>query len=202
MPEVALRRGPGRPREFDVDDALDAAVEVFWRQGYDGTSLSDLTAAMGLNRPSLYAAFGNKEQLFAKVLERYSEQHMAFMREALQAPSAHRVAHMLLSGFVASATDPRTPPGCLTVLAAAATGSSSDPIRAALIRKRKAGEADLRARLARARKEGDLPANTDPDELARYLTTIVQGIAVQAASGATRAQLDRVVDQALRTWPR
>jgi AcrR family transcriptional regulator len=195
-------RMPGRPREFDVDEALDAAVTVFWRQGYEGTSLSDLTAAMGLSRPSLYAAFGNKEELFAKALARYSERHMRFAGEALLARGARDVAERYLRGFAASATDLSTPPGCLTVLGSAGGAPSTDPIRAALVAQRKAGEADLRARLQRAHEEGDLPPDADPADLARYLTTIVQGIAIQAASGATRAQLDRVVDQALKAWPR
>jgi AcrR family transcriptional regulator len=201
MTQTPTTKRPGRPREFDADQALDAAVEVFWRQGYEGASLNDLTAAMGLSRPSLYAAFGNKEDLFAKALERYSERHMAFVGRALEAATARDVVELFLRGFVASATDPRTPPGCLTVLGAAAASPAADPIRAALIAKRKAGEAELRARFRRARDEGDLPADADPADLAIYVTTITQGIAVQAASGASRARLDRVVDQALRAWP-
>jgi AcrR family transcriptional regulator len=192
---------PGRPREFDLDAALDAAVELFWRQGYEGTSVTDLTAAMDINRPSLYAAFGNKEQLFHKALERYSEKHGAFVREALTAPAPRQAVEEFLRRFVALATDPATPPGCLTVQGAIATGADADQIRAALTATRRSGEAALRARLRQAHKDGDLPAGADPVDLARYLTTITQGIAVQAAGGATRQQLDRVVDQALNAWP-
>src|SRR6478752_7045260 len=113
-PPVATKP-TGRPREFDPDEALERALELFWRQGYEGTSLGELTAAMGINRPSLYAAFGNKESLFRKALDRYTDEHMAFIRTALEEPTARGAIEALLRGYVASVTNPRTPPGCLTV---------------------------------------------------------------------------------------
>ena len=191
----------GRPREFDADEALERALELFWRQGYEGTSLGQLTAAMGINRPSLYAAFGNKESLFRKALDRYVDAGMAFLRDALEEPTARRAIETLLRGYVALVTDPRTPAGCLTVNGALACGPDADSIRAELTARRLAGEAALRARLQRARKDGDLPADANPADLARYINTIAQGIAVQAAGGASRKQLDHVVDVALRAWP-
>jgi AcrR family transcriptional regulator len=194
------KRSVGRPREFDAQLALDAAMEVFWRQGYEGTSLTELTTAMRLSRPSLYAAFGNKEELFHKVLDRYGE-HMAFMATALEEPVARDAIEALLRGFVASATDPRTPTGCLTVQGALASGPDADEIRAVLAARRLAGEANLRARLQRAHRSGDLAADANPPDFARYVSTLIQGIAVQAAGGASRAQLNRVVDIALRAWP-
>jgi AcrR family transcriptional regulator len=201
MSSATASRRQGRPREFDPDEALERALEVFWRQGYEGTSLSELTAAMGINRPSLYAAFGNKESLFHKALDRYADQHMAFIRAALEEPTARRAIEALLRSYVASVTNPRTPPGCLTVQGALASGPDTESIRAELTARRLAGEAVLRARLQRARKEGDLAADADPADLARYINTIAQGVAVQAAGGANRKQLDRVVDIALRAWP-
>jgi AcrR family transcriptional regulator len=194
-------RLPGRPREFDRDEALERALEVFWRHGYEGTSLGELTAAMGVNRPSLYAAFGNKEALFRKALDRYADAHLGFIRTALEEPTARTAIEALLRGYAASVTDPRTPPGCLTVNGALASGPNADAIRAELTARRLAGEAALRARLQRARKEGDLPADADPADLARYINTVAQGVAVQASSGANRRQLDRVIDIALRAWP-
>jgi AcrR family transcriptional regulator len=191
----------GRPREFDIDTALQRALEVFWRQGYEGASLGDLTAAMGINRPSLYAAFGNKESLFRKALQRYTDVHMAFIGAALNEPTARGAVEALLRGYAASVSDPSTPAGCLTVQGALAGGRDTEPIRAELTSRRLAGEAALRARLARARDDGDLPGDADPTELARYVNTVAQGIAVQAAGGATRSQLNRVVDIALRAWP-
>jgi AcrR family transcriptional regulator len=201
MKQPSISVPMGRPREFDVDTALARALEVFWRQGYEGASLGDLTAAMGINRPSLYAAFGNKESLFRKALQRYTDEHMAFIAGALNEPTARGAVEALLRGYAASVSDPNTPPGCLTVQGALAGGPDTEPIRAELTSRRLAGEAALRARLVRARDDGDLPGDADPAELARYVNTVAQGIAVQAAGGATRSQLNRVVDIALRAWP-
>jgi AcrR family transcriptional regulator len=201
MSSPTAPRPAGRPREFDPDEVLERALVVFWRQGYEGTSLDDLTAAMGINRPSLYAAFGNKESLFRMALDRYADEHMAFVRVALEEPTARRAIEALLRGFAGAVTDPRTPPGCLTVQGALASGDDAAAIRAELAARRLSGEAALRARLERARKEGDIAADANPADLARYLNTLTQGLAVQATGGASHEQLDRVVDIALRAWP-
>jgi AcrR family transcriptional regulator len=191
----------GRPRAFDLDRALDRALQVFWRQGYEGASLSDLTKAMGINRPSLYAAFGNKENLFRKALDRYAEGPAACTRAALDEPTARAVVERLLHGVVDLLTDPCTPQGCLAVQGALACGDAADAIRQELISRRAAGEAALRQRLERAQADGDLPAEANASDLARYVTTVAQGMAVQAAGGASRQDLRRVVDMALRAWP-
>src|SRR5438876_1611267 len=119
----------GRPRAFDVDEALDQALKVFWRKGYEGTSLPDLTRAMGINRPSLYAAFGNKEALFRKALDRYAQGPAAYVREALSKPTARAVVQHLLLGAVEMATDPRHPRGCLAVQGALACGDEAECVR-------------------------------------------------------------------------
>jgi AcrR family transcriptional regulator len=191
----------GRPRAFDIDTALDRALRVFWRKGYAGASLPDLTKAMGINRPSLYAAFGNKEALFRKVLDRYAEGPAVYVRESLCAPTARAVVERLLRGATDLLTSPRNPPGCLMVQGALACGEVTDAIRRELISRRAAGEAALRQRFERAIADGDLPADADPGDLARYLATVIHGMAVQAAGGATRQELRRVVDIALRAWP-
>src|SRR5438093_8544406 len=159
----------GRPRAFDVDEALDQALKVFWRKGYEGAYLSDLTTAMGINRPSLYAAFGNKEALFGRVLDRYADGPAAYVREALREPSARAVVERLLSGVIGLLADPRTPAGCLMVQGALACGKDSDPIRQELISRRAASEAAIRRRFKRAIAEGDLPADVDPGDLARFI---------------------------------
>ena len=192
----------GRPRCFDADRALDRAVHVFWRKGYEGASLSDLTRAMGINRPSLYAAFGGKEALFQKALDRYAEGPAGYVRDALAEPTARGVVERMLRGAVALQTDPKTPPGCLVVNGALACGAKADRVRRRLASHRDALEHDLRRRLERARATGDLPAGARPADLARYVMTVMRGMAVQAAGGATRAELDGVVRTALRAWPR
>jgi AcrR family transcriptional regulator len=191
----------GRPRSFDLDKALDAATQVFWREGYQGASLSDLTNAMGINRPSLYAAFGNKETLFHKVLDRYAEGRAAYVREALKQPTARSVTEKLLRGAADLLTDPHNPMGCLMVQGALVCGEDSDCVRQELVSRRMAVEADLRRRFQRAKEERDLAADINPADLSRYVMTISQGMAVQAAGGASRDDLQRVVATVMRSWP-
>jgi AcrR family transcriptional regulator len=191
----------GRPREFDVEKALDRALKVFWRKGYEGASLPELTRAMGINRPSLYAAFGNKEALFRKVLDRYVEGPACYVREALAELTARAVAERLLGGAVELLTDPRHPRGCLLVQGALVCGDAAESVCRELAARRVAGEVAVRQRFERAREEGDLPTDADPADLARYVVTVIRGMAVQAAGGANREELRRVADVALRAWP-
>jgi AcrR family transcriptional regulator len=191
----------GRPRSFDLDEALDSALQVFWRKGYEGASLSDLTKAVGVNRPSLYAAFGDKKALFRKALDRYLTGPAAYTQEALKEPTARAVVERLLQGAADLNAVPRNPGGCLMVQGALASGDTGDSIRQELVACRAAGEAALRRRFQRAKSERDLPADTDPADLARYLATIIYGMAVQAAGGASRDKLQHVVEMTLRTLP-
>jgi AcrR family transcriptional regulator len=192
----------GRARAFDADDALERAMTVFWAKGYEGTSLADLTAAMGINRPSLYAAYGNKEELFRKALERYGEGPSSYERTALAQPTARAVAEGLLRGAADVQTDPRTPAGCLAVLGTTYCAEDSSPVGKILIESRLAGHAAIRERFERARAQGDLPADADPKQLTHYIGAVVCGMAVLAASGATRQELERVIELTLQAWPR
>ena len=192
----------GRPRTFDADKALDRALKVFWRKGYEGASLSELTKAMGINRPSLYAAFGDKEALFRKALERYERGPTGFIREALSEPTARRVAERLLLDAVGSMCGNGHPQGCMLVQGALAAGDTAEPVRHELARHREAGVTALSERLRRAKKERDLPADADPALLARYLMTVMNGMAVQSVSGATTADLRKVAQTALSAWPK
>lgn len=191
----------GRPREFDVDQALDKALAVFWRKGYEGTSLSDLTEALGVNRPSLYAAFGNKEELFRKALDRYADDRTVALHEALDAPTARAVFERLLRGTADFLTERGNPRGCLMVQGAQACSDEAEPVRRALVERRAEAQAMIRRRFQRAKDEGDLPAGLDPADLARYVYTLLEGFAVRAAAGNSRRELHRVVDLALRIWP-
>jgi len=191
----------GRPRAFDADKALDCALEVFWKKGYEGASLPDLTKAMGINRPSLYAAFGNKESLFRKVVQRYVQGPGAHVAEAIREPTARAVAERLLHGTINLLTDPKHPRGCLIVQGALACGEAAESVQKELIALRAEGQTLIRKRFERAIAEGDLPKDADAADLARFLATIVHGMAVQSTSGANRSELRRVAETAMRAWP-
>ena len=191
----------GRPREFCVDYALAQALRVFWEKGYDGTSLTDLTDAMGITRPSLYAAFGNKEALFRKALDLYEREKLAYVKTALGAPTARGVAERLLYGALDVVTGMGDPQGCLGVIATLPCGEEAQSIRDDVIAKRAASNTALIERFRAAKAAGDLAEDVDPDSLAKWLSAVMQGMSVQAGAGATRADLERVIDTSLQFWP-
>lgn len=191
----------GRQREFDVDEALEAALCVFWRKGYEGASYSDLTEATGVQRPGLYSAFGNKEALFQQALARYYEHYLQFFRTALEKPTSREVAADILYGAVELNTRYPDRTGCLGVHGALAVSDEAETVRRAVVDARERGEALLRERFERAKAEGDLPPAANCNALASYVCAITHGMAVQAKAGFTRNELDAVVDQALSTWP-
>jgi AcrR family transcriptional regulator len=191
----------GRTRSFDADAALDRAVDLFARQGYEGTSIAQLTAVMGINPPSLYAAYGNKRELFDRVVERYAEYRRADLEDVLGQPTARLAARRFLEGAADHDTAPGQPRGCLTVQGCLA-GSVEDLEVAELLAHRRAANQDaLQRRLERGVIDGDLPADTDCEALARYLCTVSQGISVQASGGASREQLLEVAALALAAVP-
>src|SRR6185437_11561919 len=191
----------GRPRGFCVEDALDRAMTVFWQHGYEGASMSELTTAMGINSPSLYACFGSKEGLFRTVLERYDERRKSFMESVLAAPTAAKVAEAYLHGVADFAVDTsgKNPPGCLLLQSGLSCGDSEIPDEMARHRAEK--EAALCERFEQARKQGDLSQSASPAALARYLMTVSNGICVQAASGASPEELQEVATMAMMAWP-
>lgn len=191
----------GRPRSFDTEEALERAMQVFWEKGYEGTSLSDLTKAMGINRPSLYAAFGDKESLFRKALERYMEGPAASAFQALQEPVGRKAIEGLLLGVAAFLTEKDHARGCLGVQAGLSCESLSAPIREVLAGQQKQSEMLIAQRLKKAKQAGELPADADPAAMARYFVTVLQGMAVQSSRGATRPQLKQVAKLAMAIWP-
>ncbi len=195
----------GRPRNFDPDQALDQAMHVFWEKGYEGASMHDLTAAMGIQPASVYKAFGNKQALFEKALARYLAGPAAFIQGALAQRTAYAVAERTLRDTANFLTDlhqgQNAPCGCMTIQAAMVGSNDSQPIRQELIDVRVQGQLDLQKRFERAQSEGDLPQSANPADLARFITAIFQGMTVQAINGATREDLLRLADTALRAWP-
>jgi AcrR family transcriptional regulator len=205
--ELSMDAGPaitgkmGRPRAFDEQAALDAAMRVFWEKGYEGTSLDDLTTAMGINRSSLYSTFGDKEELFRRVMVRYGEGPMSYISEALALPKARAVIEALLRTTVEFLADPEHPRGCLSLQGGLACGTGVESVKQAMVSWRTSALVALQKRLQRAKQERDLPRNVDPKDLARYVLVLMNGLGVQAANGATGPEMKRAVELALRTLP-
>ena len=191
----------GRPRAFDPEKALDQALTVFWKRGYEGTSVSDLTAAMGINPPSLYAVFGNKEALFKRALDRYEAMRNERWQAAFAAPTAREAMLSLLLATADALSDRNMPKGCLIVQGALCCDEDCENVKLDLEARRAAGQAMIRERLVAAKKEGDLPADADPQTLAAYINVVLQGMAVQAAGGANRKDLRAITETAMRAWP-
>jgi AcrR family transcriptional regulator len=191
----------GRPRTFSTEDALDSAMLLFWRHGYEGTSLAALTSVMGINTPSLYAAFGTKDQLFQKVLDRYLENPASYLPNALKEPTARKAVEKLFQGAIHMVAHARHPDGCLLVQGALAAGPAAAAVRQQLAAIRRGAQLALQRRLERAIIERDLPEQTNAEKLARYLITVLWGMSVQAAGGATRQELQEIAATALENWP-
>jgi len=173
-------------------------MRVFWAKSYEGATMADLTEAMGINRSSMYAAFGDKEALYKKVISRYREGPMTYIREALARPTLRATVEALLRGTVDFLAMPNHPKGCLSIQGALACGTDAEPIKQAMIEWRRSGEIAIGTRLRRAQREGDWRGDMQPPDLARYLSSVMTGLGVQAANGATKSEMNRVADIALK----
>jgi AcrR family transcriptional regulator len=191
----------GRPREFDTEKALAAALRVFWSKGYEGASMADLTEAMGITKPSLYAAFGNKEELFAKTLDLYERDKLAYVSQAFKEPTARAVAEHLLRGSLDMLTGQGCPGGCLAVTNSVACGTEAQSVREQVLARAAVVKKALTERFEQAQREGDLPPHVDPQGLTAHLMAVLQGMSVQAGAGATRQELERLVSTSLAMWP-
>jgi AcrR family transcriptional regulator len=188
----------GRPRSFDEDAALDTAMRLFWERGYEGTSMADLTKAMSLSAPSIYAAFGDKMALFQAAAKRYAEGPGQYQAKALRESTLKEVIQALFRNTVEFLNDSRYPSGCMTLTGAMACSVEDQAAKDFLAEIRKQNEEALRTRLQQARKSGELPAEVNIVDYARYLSTILGGLAIQAANGISRAEMKRIADMALR----
>lgn len=189
----------GRPRCFDIDHALEQALDVFWRKGYDGTSLNDLTQAMGINKPSLYSAFGNKEQLFLQAIELYEDRHGAFFYQSLEQPTLLESVEYMLEHAVSNLSDPTQPQGCIVVQGALLCSDAASSVKQALIERRKQGGEALKERVRLAKAQGELRDGVSADGLAHYLATILQGLTVHVTNGVSEQELREVAALAIET---
>jgi AcrR family transcriptional regulator len=188
----------GRPISFDKDAALEAAMLLFWERGFEGTSMADLTQAMGLNPSSIYAAFGDKHALFQLAVKRYMEKRAQYAGKALEEPTLERVVRALFDSTVAFLTAPGHPPTCMTLSGAVGCSVDATPARDIMTEIRKQNEAVMRERFIKAQRSGELPKDVNVDDYTRYLSTIIAGLSIQAANGSTKAELKRTAQMALQ----
>jgi AcrR family transcriptional regulator len=201
MELMSKHQGRGRPREFDEDEVLYAALRLFWEKGYEGTLLSDLMAATGLTKSSLYKAFGSKEAFFWRVVERYQRDFLDFRHAALAEPTPRRIAERLLDGIIELHGGGVNPVGCLELNTALAGSKESEPIRQQLISSRERFRLRLRDRFEETIAAAPLPPGMTSDDAASLVISLIQGLAVQAKAGASRETARRVVHAALLSWP-
>jgi AcrR family transcriptional regulator len=188
----------GRPAAFDKEAALDAAMRLFWEHGYEGTSMADLSSAMGIHPSSIYAAFGDKQGLFALTAKRYADIPAQYMVRALEQPT--------LRGFILAAFDNTVeflgskehPSSCFTLTGAISCGTDTKPAKLLMREMRLQNEAAIKARLLKARKDGEFPREENVDDYTKYLSSLLSGLAIQAANGSTRSELKRTAQVAIR----
>lgn len=199
---IELKKPRGRPRVFDKEEALEKAMMLFWTRGYDGTSMAEIIETLGINKPSLYAAFGNKEELFHKTLLKYASGPVAFVNDVTKEPTSRKVAESFLVKAADLLTNPENPKGCMIVQAALSASESADLIRNILIKYRASYEKTLAERFVKGQVDGDLSKEANPKDLAKFLATLHQGMSVQATSGATKDELLDMANIALNAWPK
>lgn len=200
---VMLEKNPiGRPRKFDLDLALMKALDVFRDKGYEGTSITDLTNAIGINRPSLYKAFGTKEDIFRKAFSLYLSESLDYLEHSLTKPTSYQVVEFLLSETIEILilADGESK-GCFAILSSLSEGLRDIGMQQEISKALSLYTIQLTDRFQKARDEGDIPSSIDPSQLARFISAIHKGLSVQASIGATRAELEAVVDYVLSNWP-
>ena len=191
---LSPRKSRGRPKKFDYDLACSQALELFWTRGYEGTSISDLSEALNMNRPSMYASFGNKETLFNITLSSYLQNQLGFVDIAIKKPTLSEVLDAFFIGQIDLLTRHEEPRGCLLVQAAASCSEESEPIKDLLIQQRKAVETKLRKRIQLAQLKKDFPTKQSPSVLAKSIMVIYEGISIQAASGSAKKELVNIAE--------
>jgi len=200
---ASVKKGRGRPKHFDRDDALDKALELFWRHGYESTSLTDLVEATGAKAPTLYGEFGNKEGIFRAAAERYISKFADRGNALLSNPecSAAEATEDFLRDTAALFTDKNLPSGCFLICTSAALSSASEDV-CQMLRDRHRVQEKMLADFLRSRQiKGEISGKADTAALAKYLTCLMQGMSVQARDGATHEELDLIVTTMMSVWP-
>lgn len=195
------RRKAGRPISFDREAALHEAMILFWQHGYEGTSLADLTAAMGVTPPSIYAAFGDKRTLFLEAVDRYASGPVTAESIILNAATAKDAAAALLHGSAVRFTGSDTPPGCLLATAAISCSAAAHEVQAELSAVRKRINDNLMVKIRKDIEAKRLPVSADAGALAGHIMAVVQGMSTLARDGATREKLLRIAAVAMTVWP-
>lgn len=188
----------GRPIGFDKDAALEAAMLLFWERGYEGTSMADLTQAMGLSPSSIYAAFGDKHTLFSLAAQRYLDTRVQSNMDALRQPTLDKVIRGLFQNTVSFLIAAGHPPTCMTLAGAMGCSLDAAPARDLMTAVRRKNEAAIHERLQQARKAGELPNEINVDDYTRYISMLLGGLSIQSANGSTEAELKRTSQMALR----
>ncbi len=190
-----------RPRNFTTEEVLDKATEVFWRCGYEGASMSELSDKMGMSPPSIYGAFGSKRGLFDEVLNRYDAGRLVFFSWISEATSARGVAERALLGIADAMTKDPGRLGCLLLQGGVSCGPTSSEVPTELARRRRKLELSLASRFERAKNEGDLTESADPNLIAQYISMVWDGLGVRAAAGASSGELRQIATLALKALP-
>lgn len=189
---------PGRPAAFDKEIALDVAMRLFWERGYEGTSMADLSQAMGLHPSSIYAAFGDKQALFALAAKRYADVPAQYMTRALEQPTFCGALLAAFDNTVEFLGSKEHPSSCFTLTGAISCSTETEPAKLLMRSMRLENETAIRARLLKARKDGEFPKDQNIDDYTRYLSSLLSGLAVQAANGSTKAEMKRTAELALK----
>jgi len=191
----------GRPRSFDRDAVLERAMRLFWKRGYETTTMAELLAEMQITTPSIYSAFGDKEHLFLEAIERYKNDYGSYQAKACKEETAKAAVRRILREAALNFVDPQTPPGCMLVVSTVNGCPSSSPVQKVVNSARHESECTLKARIEQGIREGDVPATADAGALASFFSTLLNGMSIKAKEGVSQQEMDAIVDNAMRVWP-
>lgn len=201
MNTTTLKRTRGRPRNFDKDEAIKIALDLFRKKGFDNTSISDLTGALHVNKPSLYAAFGNKEELFSDILKAYISGPASYFFEVFNEATTKKLVRSLLTKSIEILFYSEQPHGCLIVMSTASEELQKVGIQQSLVASLREHQHKLVERFERAKAGGEIKKEVDPVRLALYVVTLHKGLSLQAINGSSKEEMLGLVEQVVGLWP-